>query len=149
MKQNNSNLVGASTDFCAGCVQLWMRSAEPPGQHRYENWKTTTTIWLGDGRMHHAPFCWHGYVPLRCGVRGCRGGRRYEKRNKTTAIWLGQVRTSVPGVCNYGYVPLNHLGNIVMRFETTTSGCVEFEICRIVSINCNYITKDRQANTQR
>ena len=21
----------------AGCVQLWIRSAEPPGEHRYEN----------------------------------------------------------------------------------------------------------------
>ena len=25
------------TDFGAGCVQLWIRSAEPPGEHRYEN----------------------------------------------------------------------------------------------------------------
>ena len=31
------NLVGASTDFCAGCVQLRIRSTEPPGAHRYEN----------------------------------------------------------------------------------------------------------------
>ena len=31
MKQNNSNLIGAYMDFCAGCVQLWIRSAEPPG----------------------------------------------------------------------------------------------------------------------
>ena len=26
------------TDFDAGCMQLWIRSAEPPGEHRYENW---------------------------------------------------------------------------------------------------------------
>ena len=25
------------TDVGAGCVQLWIRSAEPPGEHRYEN----------------------------------------------------------------------------------------------------------------
>ena len=25
---------------------------------------------MGDGRMHHAPFCYHGYVPLRCGWVG-------------------------------------------------------------------------------
>ena len=25
------------TDFDAGCVQIWIRSAEPPGEHRYEN----------------------------------------------------------------------------------------------------------------
>ena len=24
-------------DFGAGCAQLWKRSAEPPGEHRYEN----------------------------------------------------------------------------------------------------------------
>ena len=24
-------------DFSAGCVQLWICSAEPPGEHRYEN----------------------------------------------------------------------------------------------------------------
>ena len=101
---------------------------------------------MGDGRMHYAPFCYHGYVPLRCGGGG---GRRYGKWNKSTTIWLGQVRTSVPDVCNCGYVPLSHLGHIVMRTETTTSGWVEFEICRIVSINCNYITKDRQVNTQQ
>ena len=25
---------------------------------------------MGDGRMHYAPFCYHGYVPLRCGGGG-------------------------------------------------------------------------------
>ena len=25
------------TDFGAGCVQLWIRSAEPPEEHRFEN----------------------------------------------------------------------------------------------------------------
>ena len=25
------------TDLCAGCVQVWIRSAELPGEHRYEN----------------------------------------------------------------------------------------------------------------
>ena len=26
----------------AGCVQLWIRSAEPPGEHRYENRNSNT-----------------------------------------------------------------------------------------------------------
>ena len=43
---------------------------------------------MGDGRMHHAPFCCHGYVPLRCGSGG--GGRRYEKWNKTTKSGWGK-----------------------------------------------------------
>ena len=25
------------TGFGTGCVQFWIRSAEPPGEHRYEN----------------------------------------------------------------------------------------------------------------
>ena len=29
---------------------------------------------MGDGRMHHAPFCYHGYSPLRCGAGGGGGG---------------------------------------------------------------------------
>ena len=100
---------------------------------------------MDDGRMHHAPSCYHGYHGS-AEIRGGGGGRRYVKWNKTTTIWLEQIRTSVPGVCNCGYVPLSHLGHIFMRTETSTSGWVEFEICRIVSINCNYITKVRQAN---
>ena len=34
---------------------------------------------------------------------------------------LHKVRTWVSGVCSYGYVLLGHLGNIVMRIETTTT----------------------------
>ena len=35
-------------------------------------------------------------------------------------------RTSVLGVCNYEYVSLSHLGNIVMRTETTPTTFVQF-----------------------
>ena len=30
------------TNFCAGCVQLWICSAEPPWEHRNENWNNDT-----------------------------------------------------------------------------------------------------------
>ena len=38
---------------------------------------------MGDGRMHHAPFCYHGYVPLRCRGGGGRGGGHVVMRNGT------------------------------------------------------------------
>ena len=31
--------LGRTDRFCARSVQLWIRSAEPPGEHRYENWQ--------------------------------------------------------------------------------------------------------------
>ena len=40
----------------ARSVQLWIRTAEPPGGYRYENW---TKIACMGGRTVH------GYVPLR------------------------------------------------------------------------------------
>ena len=139
MKQNNSNLVGASTDFCAdvcnygyiplshlGNIVLRIKTQQQQSGWAMEGCTTPRSAAMDTFRWDAGR------------------GRRYEKWNKTTIIWLGQVRTSVPGVCNYGYVPLSHLGNIVIRIKTTTSGWVEFEICRIVNINCNYITKDRQ-----
>ena len=48
MEQNNNNLVGTSTDLCAGCVQLWMRSAEPPG-HIVMRIETTSSGWVRSG----------------------------------------------------------------------------------------------------
>ena len=32
------------TDFAAGCVQLWIRSSEPPVEHRYENWNNKNVV---------------------------------------------------------------------------------------------------------
>ena len=37
--------------FGAGCVQLRIRSAEPPGEHRYENWNNNNRMrlhWLAE-----------------------------------------------------------------------------------------------------
>ena len=53
----------------------------------------------------------------------CSISHLYKKHRKFKAAWsedYNQGRTSVPGVCNYGYVPPSHLGNIVMRTESTT-----------------------------
>ena len=69
--------------------------------HIYANLQTD----LGDGRTHGAPYCGHGYVPLRFGG------------NVVMRMGTQQQRTSVPGAVNYGYVPLSHLGNIVMRIK--------------------------------
>ena len=47
---------------------------------------------MGDGRMHHAPFCCHDYVPLRCGS----GGGYIVMRNGT--------KRQQPGLGKYGFL---------------------------------------------
>ena len=37
--------------------------------------------------------------------------------------------TSVPGMCNYGHAPLSHMGNNIMRIETTTSTYEVYSFC--------------------
>ena len=78
----------------ARSVQLWIPSAEPPGEHRYENLD-----------RYHCEQLEPDQTVQTSNM----------KKNKFTE------RNWVLGVCSYGYVSLSHLGNTIMRIERTTT----------------------------